>query len=70
MREKGIDYFRELRRATLSQHAFAIENPNGYRTTATASGVNRLPTGPIDGTLTIDAGSAPSTATRARRDGG
>jgi hypothetical protein len=30
MREKGIDYFENSRRATLAQRAYAIENPNGW----------------------------------------
>ena len=31
MREKGIDYFENTRRATLAQQAYAIANPNGFR---------------------------------------
>ncbi|MBX2821744.1 MAG: hypothetical protein KTR29_18750 [Rhodothermaceae bacterium] len=31
MREKGIDYFENSRRATLSQQAFAMNNPNGFK---------------------------------------
>ena len=31
MREKGIDYFENSRRATLAQHAYAVENPDGWR---------------------------------------
>ncbi|QXD15149.1 hypothetical protein GQ464_017355 [Rhodocaloribacter litoris] len=31
MREKGIDYFENSRRATLSQRAYAIDNPRGFR---------------------------------------
>ena len=30
MREKGIDYFENARRATLAQHAYAVENPGGW----------------------------------------
>jgi hypothetical protein len=30
MREKGIDYFENSRRATLMQQAYAIDNPHGY----------------------------------------
>jgi hypothetical protein len=30
MRERGIDYFENSRRATLSQRAYAIENPSGF----------------------------------------
>ena len=31
MREKGIDYFENSRRATLAQRAYAIENPGRFR---------------------------------------
>jgi hypothetical protein len=31
MREKGIDYFENSRRATYSQRAYAMKNPNGWR---------------------------------------
>ena len=31
MRDKGIDYFENSRRATLSQHAYAQDNPNGWK---------------------------------------
>ena len=31
MREKGIDYFENTRRATYAQQRYAIENPRGYR---------------------------------------
>ncbi|HZF13736.1 MAG TPA: glucoamylase family protein [Thermoanaerobaculia bacterium] len=54
MREKGIDYFENSRRATLSQHAFAIENPNGYRDYGDRIWGLTACDGPIDGTLTID----------------
>ena len=30
MRERGIDYFENSRRATLAQRAYAIENPAGW----------------------------------------
>jgi hypothetical protein len=30
MREKGIDYFENSRRATLAQHAYALANPGGF----------------------------------------
>ena len=30
MREKGIDYFENSRRATLAQRAYAIDNPDGF----------------------------------------
>jgi hypothetical protein len=31
MRGRGIDYFENSRRATLSQRAYAVDNPNGWR---------------------------------------
>jgi hypothetical protein len=31
MRTRGIDYFENARRATLSQRAYAVHNPNGWR---------------------------------------
>ena len=31
MRDKGIDYFENSRRATLAQRSYAIDNPNGWR---------------------------------------
>ena len=31
LREKGIDYFENTRRATLAQRAYAIENPGGWK---------------------------------------
>lgn len=31
MREKGIDYFENSRRATLAQHAYAVENREGWK---------------------------------------
>jgi hypothetical protein len=31
MRSKGLDYFENSRRATLAQHAYAVENPMGWR---------------------------------------
>jgi hypothetical protein len=30
MREKGLDYFENSRRATLAQHAYALRNPDGW----------------------------------------
>ncbi len=31
MREKGLDYFENSRRATLAQHAYALRNPMGWK---------------------------------------
>ena len=38
MREKGIDYFENSRRATFAQRAYAIANPAAGRATARTSG--------------------------------
>ena len=54
MREKGIDYFENSRRATLSQRAYAIGNPNGFRGYgANVWGLTACD-GPFDGELAID----------------
>jgi len=54
MREHGIDYFENSRRATLSQHAYAIANPNGYRDYGERVWGLTACDGPMDATLTID----------------
>jgi hypothetical protein len=54
MKEHGIDYFENSRRATLSQHAFAIANPNGYRDYGDRIWGLTACDGPMDATLTID----------------
>jgi hypothetical protein len=54
MREHGIDYFENSRRATLSQHAFAVANPNGYRDYGDRIWGLSACDGPMDATLTID----------------
>ena len=54
MREHGIDYFENSRRATLAQHAYAVANPNGWRDySATIWGLTACD-GPMDETVTID----------------
>jgi hypothetical protein len=54
MREKGIDYFENSRRATLAQRAYAIANPMAWRGYgADAWGLTACD-GPLDGTLSID----------------
>jgi hypothetical protein len=54
MRAHGIDYFENSRRATLSQHAFAIENPNGYRDYGDSIWGLTACDGPGDMTRTVD----------------
>jgi len=54
MKAHGIDYFENSRRATLSQHAFAIDNPNGYRDYGDRIWGLTACDGPMDATLTID----------------
>lgn len=54
MREHGIDYFENTRRATLAQRAYAIANPRGYRGYgADAWGLSACD-GPLDRTLRLD----------------
>jgi len=53
MRAKGIDYFENSRRATLSQRAYAIDNPNKWRGYgANVWGLTACD-GPFDGKLSI-----------------
>jgi len=54
IRGHGIDYFENSRRATLSQQAFAIQNPNGYRDYGERIWGLTACDGPMDATLTID----------------
>jgi hypothetical protein len=54
MREKGFDYFENSRRATLSQHAYAIDNPNGWRDYSAEVWGLTASDGPKDTTMTID----------------
>jgi hypothetical protein len=54
MRGKGIDYFENSRRATLAQHAYAVDNPGEWRDYGeTVWGLTACD-GPMDATLTID----------------
>ena len=54
MRQKGIDYFENSRRATLSQRAYAIENPMKWRGyNENVWGLTACD-GPFDGTLAIN----------------
>jgi hypothetical protein len=54
MRGHGIDYFENSRRATLSQHAFAVANPNGYSDYGDRIWGLTACDGPMDATRTID----------------
>lgn len=53
MREKGIDYFENSRRATLSQRAYAIANPGGWKGYSGDIWGLTASDGPIDTTLVI-----------------
>lgn len=54
MRGRGIDYFENARRATLSQRAYAIANPGGFRGYGENVWGLTACDGPLDGDLTID----------------
>ncbi|HMC56377.1 MAG TPA: glucoamylase family protein [Gemmatimonadaceae bacterium] len=54
MRGKGIDYFENSRRATLSQRAYAMANPNQWRIYSGDVWGLTASDGPMDGKLTID----------------
>ena len=54
MREKGIDYFENSRRAVLSQRAYAIANPGGWRGYGERAWGLTASDGPLDSTLVID----------------
>ena len=54
MREKGIDYFENSRRATLAQHAYAMANPHGWRGYGPDLWGLTACDGPADVTLTLD----------------
>lgn len=54
MRSRGIDYFENSRRATLSQRAYAIANPLGWRDYGQDAWGLSASDGPLDSTLTID----------------
>jgi len=54
MREKGIDYFENSRRATLSQHAYAVDNPMKWKDYGETIWGLTACDGPLDSTLTID----------------
>jgi hypothetical protein len=54
MRGHGIDYFENSRRATLAQHAYAVENPRGYRDYGDRIWGLSACDGPMDATIAID----------------
>ena len=54
MREKGIDYFENSRRATLAQRAYAIENPMGWRDYGDQIWGLTASDGPADTTVVVD----------------
>jgi len=53
MRGRGIDYFENARRATLSQRAYATANPGGWRGYGSSVWGLTAVDGPLDTTLTI-----------------
>ncbi len=54
MREKGIDYFENSRRATYAQRAYAIANPSAFRGYDTQVWGLTACDGPVDAKLTLD----------------
>ncbi|MFW5947555.1 MAG: glucoamylase family protein [Gemmatimonadota bacterium] len=54
MREKGIDYFENSRRATLAQREYAAENPDGWRGFGSDRWGLTASDGPKDTTVVID----------------
>lgn len=54
MRERGIDYFENSRRATLAQREYAIANPNGWRDYGPDIWGLTASDGPIDGEFEVD----------------
>ncbi|HYN21930.1 MAG TPA: glucoamylase family protein, partial [Thermoanaerobaculia bacterium] len=54
MRQRGIDYFENSRRATLSQRAYAIDNPSGFRGYGEDVWGLTACDGPLDGEVKVD----------------
>lgn len=54
MRGRGIDYFENSRRATLSQRAYAIANPGGWRDYSADIWGLTASDGPLDTTMVVD----------------
>ncbi|HEX8244227.1 MAG TPA: glucoamylase family protein, partial [Longimicrobium sp.] len=53
MRERGIDYFENSRRATLAQRAYAIANPNAWAGYSADVWGLTASDGPVDGEFTM-----------------
>jgi hypothetical protein len=53
MRERGLDYFENSRRAVLAQQAYAIENPQGWTGYGALLWGLSACDGPVDGTLNV-----------------
>jgi hypothetical protein len=53
MRDKGIDYFENSRRATLAQRAYAVANPGGFRGYGVDLWGLSACDGPLDATLEV-----------------
>ena len=54
MRGHGIDYFENSRRATIGQHAYAVDNPQQWRDYGDTIWGLTACDGPMDATITID----------------
>lgn len=54
MRERGIDYFENSRRASIAQHAYAVDNPQGWRDYGDSIWGLTACDGPMDATVTVD----------------
>ncbi|HEY2852006.1 MAG TPA: glucoamylase family protein [Gemmatimonadaceae bacterium] len=54
MRGRGIDYFENSRRATLTQRSYAIDNPSKFRDYGAMTWGLTASDGPMDTTFTID----------------
>ena len=54
MRQRGIDYFENSRRATISQRAYAVDNPNRWREYGPDLWGLTAVDGPLDTTMVVD----------------
>ena len=54
MRSRGMDYFENSRRATLSQRAYAMANPGGWRGYGADAWGLTASDGPLDTTMVVD----------------
>lgn len=66
MRSRGIDYFENSRRATLSQRDYGARNPDGWRAYSDSIWGWTAADGPADVTLTVDGRSRTFFSYRAR----